>query len=132
MTGRRRVSSTDVVAFELAIKCGAADAEHATGERLIAFHLLEDTLDSGAFDIFEIGSGERDVGRSRLGFRRKRWNYRQSLVHSRFGSGPRRGISRNRWRQITGVNDMSVSEGDRALDAVFQFPHIARPIVLHQ
>ena len=50
----------DVVAFELAVEGGAADAEHSTGKRFVAFYLFEDTLDGGAFDVFEIGCGERN------------------------------------------------------------------------
>ena len=48
--------SADVVAFEFAVEGGAADAEHAAGEGFVAFHLLEDPLDGGTLDIFQIGS----------------------------------------------------------------------------
>src|SRR5580700_2309083 len=55
-------ASADVVAFEFAVERGAADAEHASGESFVAFDLLEDALDGGAFDVFEIGSVERNCG----------------------------------------------------------------------
>ena len=48
----------DVVALEFAVESGAADAEHASGKGFIAFDLFENALDGGAFDIFQIGSGE--------------------------------------------------------------------------
>src|ERR1700737_3815523 len=69
VAGGIKGSAADVVALQFAVEGGAADTEHATRERLIAFHLLEDTLDGSAFDVFEIGGGERDVGRTR--FRRE-------------------------------------------------------------
>ena len=49
-SGSRR-GHADVVAFELAVERGAADAEHASGEGFIAIDLLEDTLDGGALDV---------------------------------------------------------------------------------
>ena len=52
----------DVVAFEFAVEGGAADAEHASGKGFIAFDLLEDALDGGAFDVFKVGGGERGCG----------------------------------------------------------------------
>ena len=55
-------AAADVVAFEFAVERGAADAEHAAGEGFVAFDLLEDALDGGAFDVFEIGGGERSRG----------------------------------------------------------------------
>src|SRR6266853_5286911 len=87
VAGGRRGSAADVVALQFAVQGGAADTEHATRERLIALHLLEDTLDGSAFDVFEIGGGERDMGRSRLGFRRECWDCLGTFVGSRFGGG---------------------------------------------
>jgi hypothetical protein len=50
----------DVVALELAIECGSADAQHSSSQGFVAFDLREDTLNGGTFDILEIGSpGER-------------------------------------------------------------------------
>src|ERR1700680_4090716 len=86
VAGGRGVSAADVVALQFAVKGGATDTEHATRERLIAFHLLEDTLDGSAFDVFEIGGGERDMGRSRLGFGLEGWHRLEGFVRRRFGS----------------------------------------------
>jgi len=51
--------SADVVAFEFAVERSAADAEHASSESFVAFDLLEDALDCGAFDVFQIGGRQR-------------------------------------------------------------------------
>ena len=42
---RRSCGRANVVALELAVERSAADAQHASGERLVAFDLLEDALD---------------------------------------------------------------------------------------
>ena len=49
-----RVAS-NVIALELAIQSGAADAEHLSGECLVAFNLFEDALNGCAFNVLEIG-----------------------------------------------------------------------------
>ena len=51
----RHVSGANVVTLELAIESCPADAQHLAGERLVPFHLLEDALDCGAFDVLKVG-----------------------------------------------------------------------------
>ena len=46
--------AADVVALELSVERGAADAQHPSRESLVALHLLKDALDRGAFDVFEV------------------------------------------------------------------------------
>ena len=48
------VARADVVAFELAIEGGAADAKHFSGAGLVSVDLIEDASDGGALDVFEI------------------------------------------------------------------------------
>ena len=54
----RHFPAADVVALELAIERGPADAQHFAGERLVAFHLFEDSFDGGALDVLEIRGRE--------------------------------------------------------------------------
>ena len=53
----RFFSPTDVIALQLPVEGGAADAEHFAGESLVTIHLCEDALDGGALDILEVGGG---------------------------------------------------------------------------
>src|ERR1700687_2870870 len=48
--------SSDVVALQLAIKGGAADAEHLAGQSLVSIHLRKNALDGCALDIFQVSS----------------------------------------------------------------------------
>src|SRR3984885_6077348 len=60
MAGRSRVrASGGVVALQFAVEGGATDAEHASSQGFVAFDLFEDALNGGAFDVFEVGGGER-------------------------------------------------------------------------
>src|SRR5258708_1701401 len=59
--------SANVVALQLAVKRGAADAEHASRESLIALDLLEDALNGCTFDVFQIGCGKRSSSRASSG-----------------------------------------------------------------
>jgi hypothetical protein len=49
---------SNVVALELAIKRGPADAQHLARERLVTLHLLEDPLDGGALNVLKVGRGQ--------------------------------------------------------------------------
>ena len=100
-----RLAGPDVVAFELAVEGGPADAQHLSRERLVAFHLLEDACDGGAFDVLEIGSASAGMTRSRC-------------------PGLRERAERDRWRQIVEVDGPAVAQGDGALDAILQLAHI--------
>src|SRR5215468_10469815 len=51
----RMASTADVIALQFAVKRGAADAKHFPRECFVTFDLLEDALDGGAFDVFEVG-----------------------------------------------------------------------------
>src|SRR5438477_3744855 len=44
----------DVVALQLAIQGGTANAKHASSEGFITIHLLKDTLDRSTLNIFEV------------------------------------------------------------------------------
>src|SRR6202035_5106531 len=93
MAGRSSIrTSGDVVALQFAVEGGATDAEHASGEGFVAFDLLEDALDGGAFDVFEVGGGERRrggaVSGTRFGGGRE--------IRNQFGCGVRRGPGRTR------------------------------------
>ena len=54
----RPFPGSNVVALELAIKRGPADAQHLARERLVTLHLLEDPLDGGALDVLKVGRGQ--------------------------------------------------------------------------
>src|SRR5215813_282262 len=109
----RMASTADVIALQFAVKRGTADAEHFPRECFVTFDLLEDALDGGAFDVFEVGGRYWRCGARRIAFRCLR------------GGG-------DRWRQIVDVERLLVAEGNGALNAVFQFANVARPVVLEQ
>ena len=58
LAGDHFLTPADVVTLQLAIERGAADAQHLAGKRLVTFHLLENTLDGRAFDVFQVGAGK--------------------------------------------------------------------------
>src|SRR6266481_3531298 len=112
LAGRQRTAAY-VVALQLAVEGRPADAEHFARQHLVAFHLLEDTLDGRAFDIFEIGGRESIAGAQ------------SGLVLGRRFGGNCRG-------QIVDIDRLLVSERDRAFNTVLQFAYIPRPVVLQQ
>ena len=108
------MSPADVVALELAVEGGAADAEHLAGHGLVAFHLLEHALDGGPFDVFEI------IGR-------------QHILSDPFRRFPCMGEAE---AMVGGRSPMSmvrrVAQRHCPLDAVLQFAHVSRPVILQQ
>ena len=44
----------DVIAFNFSIKRGSANPQHFACQELVTVHLLEDALDGGSLDIFQI------------------------------------------------------------------------------
>jgi len=58
LTGRwcgKSLPRPNVIALQLPVKRGTADAEHLSRQGLITLHLFENSLDSGAFNVFQIG-----------------------------------------------------------------------------
>src|SRR5271155_1946042 len=127
-------TSADIVALEFAVERGAADAEHASGEGFVAFYLLEDTLDGGAFDVFEIGGVERNRDSAICGTRFGRGRE----IGNHFGRGIQvsPGCSQihggDGRRQIAEVDQVSVAQSDGALHAVLEFANVAGPVVIHK
>src|SRR5262249_49133787 len=98
-TGRPEVQP-DVVALKLAVKGGSADTKHLSSGSFVPVHLLKNTPDGCAFNIFKIGRRQRTL--------------RVTVT----GSGNRRRDFHHTWRQIWDVDDLAISERRGALDAV--------------
>src|SRR5713226_502587 len=112
--GGRLIAAADVVALQLAIEGGAADAEHLAGQGFVPFDLGKDPLDGGALDIFQVSGTE--VGGAAGKF----------LRIGRFGVDFR---ARDRGRQIVDFDDALIAESDGALQAIFEFADIAGPVI---
>src|SRR5579863_5892330 len=113
LAGRSQTVATNVVALQLAIKRCAADAEHASGKSFVAFYLLEHALDRRALDVFEIGRSHGVIAA-------------QELSVTGGSCRPDAG------GKVPGIDEAMIAEGDSALDAIFQFTHVARPVVLQK
>src|SRR5271170_443859 len=55
---RRLLMPAGVVALQLAIKSGAADAKHFPSQSLVPLDLRKNALDGGALDIFQVGGAQ--------------------------------------------------------------------------
>src|SRR5271156_107188 len=105
---RRLLMPADVVALQLAIKSGAADAKHFPSQSLVPLDLRKNALDGGALDIFQVSGAQ--VGGAAGEFCRPR-------RFCRFGADFR---VRDGRRQIVDLDNALVAESDGSLQAVFQ------------
>src|SRR5271170_278363 len=94
-------ADSDVVALQLAIESGAADAEHFPGERLVSVGLFKDAENGHAFHLRQRGGG-KGSGVLRIGVKALRL------------------LGANGGRQIGDVNGAVIAEGDGASDTIFE------------
>src|SRR5215467_6480838 len=90
----------DVVAFKLAVKGGSADTKHLTRGSFVPVHLLKNTPDGCAFNVFKVGRRQQTLSATVA----RSFNARRDLHHT--------------WRQIRDVDDLAISQRRGALDAV--------------
>src|SRR5262249_37080786 len=104
----------NVIALELAIKRGAADAEHFAGEGFVTVSLLEDAKNGHALHFRERGGGK------------------SGCIGNRGKIGPGGLFGTDGGRKILDVYGLLVAEGHGAGDTVFEFADVPGPLVLQK
>src|SRR5437899_2376626 len=104
---------SNVVSLKFAIERGSADTEHLAGQCFVTLYLLEDALDSRTLNVFQVSAGEPGTGSV------------ISQLRSRDGGSDRGG-------QVMEIYRPLIAQSHGPLDAILQFAHISRPVILQQ
>src|SRR5579875_1129001 len=107
MAGAKR----DIISLETAIESRAADSKHFAGDGFVSSRLLENAKNRHALQIRESGGRKRGCVLPGCA----------GILDAADGG-----------RKVREVNRPTVSEGNGPRDAIFEFAHVSRPVILEK